>query len=432
MTAERTPDVVLERLTRLHPKAIDLSLGRIEDLLARLGHPERRLPPVVHVAGTNGKGSVIAFLRAFLEAAGKRVHVYTSPHLVRFNERIRLGGQLIGDGELLRLLEECEAANGETPITFFEITTAAAFLAFARVPADALILETGLGGRLDATNLVDRPLVTAITPVSIDHQQYLGTTIPAIAGEKAGILKRDIPCVLARQTPDAARTIEARAAEVGAPLLREGQDWRAWEEGSRLAFEAAGERTYFPPPGLAGAHQYGNAGQAIACLRAMRGFQVSGDAIARGLAEVRWPARLQRLTRGPLTAMLPDGWELWLDGGHNEGAAEILRDQARRWAEKDKRPLHLIYGMLNTKDPGAFLNVIGPEAASVACLAIPGEKNALPADELVAVARGLGLQARTEESPASAIRTLVKEPGPARVLICGSLYLAGRVLGENG
>ncbi len=351
MTAE-TSDRVLERLGRLHPKLIDLSLGRIERLLAALGNPQDALPPVVHVAGTNGKGSTVATLRACLEAAGYRVHAYTSPHLVRFHERIRLAGRLIDEDALLALLEECERVNGGTPITYFEITTAAALLAFARNPADIVLLETGLGGRLDATNVIQRPAATAITPISLDHQAFLGDTIAAIAGEKAGILKPGAPAVVAPQPPEAEAVIEARAAGLDAPLLRWRREWRCEAAGDGMRYAGPRWRLDLPLPSLAGAHQIVNAGTAIACLEALAEFSLPPEAIAAGLRHIEWPARLQRLGRGPLVAMLPAGWELWLDGGHNPGAGAVLAAAVALWRD---RPLHLIVGMLNTKDAAGFL-----------------------------------------------------------------------------
>jgi dihydrofolate synthase/folylpolyglutamate synthase len=427
------PGPILERLTRLHPKVIDLSLGRIERLLGRLGDPHLALAPVVHVAGTNGKGSTLAFLRAALEAAGRRVHVYTSPHLVRFNERIRVGGTIIGDGELSALLEECEAANGGEPITFFEITTAAAFLAFARAPADVVLLETGLGGRLDATNLIPRPAACAITPVSMDHQFYLGDTLARIAGEKAGILKTGTSCAVAAQKPKALAAIEARARAVGADLFLERRDWNIAQRENGLGYADGEGYLMLPFPALPGAHQTGNAGLAVAVLRllARSGITVPESAVARGLTGAEWPARLQRLSRGPLVEALPRDWELWLDGGHNPAAGEALAAQAARWAEA--RPVHLVFGMINTKDIAGFLAPLAPHVRSLHALTIPNEVNAVPAETLVEAARGLGIPAATAPDARTAIEALAaKEPKPARVLICGSLYLAGTILAENG
>jgi dihydrofolate synthase/folylpolyglutamate synthase len=383
-TTPRPSDAVLDRLTRLHPKVIDLSLGRIERLLLRLGSPERGLPPVVHVAGTNGKGSVIAYLRAMLEAAGQRVHAYTSPHLTRFHERIRLNGTLIGEPELVDLLEECETANGPSPITFFEVTTAAAFLAFTRHPADILLLETGLGGRLDATNVVERPLLSVITPVSIDHVQFLGDTLEAIAAEKAGILKPGVPAVIGPQAAEALAVIESRAAEVGAPLSCAGRDWQFEAKDDGITFVEAGASRAFGRPALPGAHQIENAAMALAAARRLDGFGLDDEALGRGLSGARWPGRLQTLTQGPLPALLPDGWELWLDGGHNAAAGLALAEAIGR---RRDRPLHLIFGMMNSKAVREFLRPLAPLAQSLHAVAIPGEPNSLSAEAAAGEAR---------------------------------------------
>lgn len=419
----------LARLKRLHPRTIDLSLGRIERLLARLGHPEAALPPVIHVAGTNAKGSVVAFVRAILAAHGHAAHTYTSPHLVRFHERIVVAGREIDDAALTAVLEECEAANAGAPITFFEITTAAALLAFARTPASFTLLETGLGGRLDATNVVARPAVTAITPISLDHQSFLGTTLGAIAFEKAGILKPGVPCICARQAPEAAAVIAARAAAVGAPLLVEGGAWRVEPTATGFAFEGGGSRLALPTPALAGAHQVANAGLAIACLAAVPALALDRDRVARGLLDTRWPARLQRLTAGRLAALLPAGWELWLDGAHNPGAAGAL---ARHLAGWNDRPTHLVFAMLKAKDAPRFLALLAPHVASVRTVAIPGEPASLGAAEAAQAAAAAGLAATPAASVTDALADLAAHPGgPARVLICGSLYLAGSVLAAN-
>jgi len=429
--SESRADPVLERLKGLHPKVIDLSLDRVHRLLAALGHPERRLPPVLHVAGTNGKGSTLAFARAMLEAAGHRVHVYTSPHLVRFHERIRLAGRLITDEHLAALLEECETANGGGPITFFEVTTVAAFLAFAREPADAVLLETGLGGRLDATNVVDRPAVTAITRISYDHRQFLGDTIEAIAGEKAGILKPGVPAVLAPQ-PDsaAARVLAGRAAAIGAPV----HPWSVEPTASGFRFESPRRCLDLPRPGLTGAHQIVNAGVALACLDHLP-LAVDDSAVARGLAAAEWPARLQRLTRGPLPQAVPPGWELWLDGGHNDSAGEVLAAQAAAWARQGVAlPLDLVFGMLASKEPQEFLAPLTPFVRRVRTVAIPGEEASLGAADAAAAARACGIaDAEPAVDVASALGALTAAAdGPSRALICGSLYLAGSVLAENG
>jgi dihydrofolate synthase/folylpolyglutamate synthase len=422
-------DRVLARLMQLHPKKIDLSLGRIERLLGALDNPHERLPPAIHVAGTNGKGSTVATLRACLEAAGYRVHVYTSPHLVRFNERIRLAGRLIDEDALLAVLEECERANGGEPITFFEITTAAAFLAFARTAADIVLLETGLGGRLDATNLLRRPAVTAITPVSLDHQAFLGDTVAAIAGEKAGILKPGTPAVIGPQEPDAAAVIEARAAAVGAPLFRWRREWTCEPGGSGMRYAGRVWRLDLPLPSLPGAHQIANAGTAIACLEQLRGVTLPPGAIAYGLHRIEWPARLQHLTRGPLVELLPAGWEIWLDGGHNPSAGAALAEVAAGWRD---RPLDLVVGILNSKDARGFLAPLAARARSLHAVTIPGEDNPHPAADIAQTARSLGMMAAAAGSIASALHGIAAQQGPARVLICGSLHLAGAVLAANG
>ena len=430
-------DAVLARLTRLHPKIIDLSLGRVERLLARLGHPEAALPPVVHVAGTNGKGSLIAFLRAMLEAAGRHVHVYTSPHLVRFHERVRLAGTLIEEAELLALLEECEAANGEAPITYFEITTAAAFLAFARSPADYLLLETGLGGRLDATNVVAQPRLTAITPVSMDHMQYLGNSLAEIAGEKAGILKPGVACVLAEQAPEAREVIVARAEAVGAPLFIAGRDWSWRQETEQFVVDCGGDSAIaLPLPRLRGRHQLANAAHAVACMARLADDAVGTGQLARGLQSVAWPARMQRLSRGPLFDALSEGWQVWLDGGHNGAAGRALAETLRAGASDGEAPLHLVFGMLNTKTSDAFLRPFAGLAEGLVAVAIPGEAASLSAEEAAAAARGAGLAAITAENVTAAVRQIAEahppNGPPGRILICGSLYLAGQVLRDHG
>jgi dihydrofolate synthase / folylpolyglutamate synthase len=424
---------VLARLGGLHPKRIDtidsntLSLDRIERLLAALGNPHDKLPPVIHVAGTNGKGSTIATLRACLEASGYRVHVYTSPHLVRFNERIRLAGRLIDDAFLASVLGDCERANAGREITFFEITNAAAFLAFSLVPADFVLLEVGLGGRLDATNVVRHPAATAITPVSLDHQAFLGPTVAAIAGEKAGILKAGAPAVIGPQTDEAEAVIEARAAEVGAPLYRWRREWRCEPAGDGMSYEGRRWTADLPLPSLPGAHQIANAGTAIACLESLPGAVVAPAALAAGLRRIDWPARLQRLTAGPLVDMMP-GWELWLDGGHNPAAGEVLAATASGWQD---RPFHLVVGMLNTKDSAGFLAPLAPYARSLQAVTIPGEANPLPAAAIVEAARSVGITAHEAGSVAAALRAIDSAGEAGRVLICGSLHFAGVVLRDN-
>ncbi len=423
MTA--TSDVILDRMMALHPKIIDLTLDRMWRLLDALGKPQEHLPPVIHVAGTNGKGSTLAMIRAGLEADGKRCHVYTSPHLARFHERIRLAGDLISEAYLTEVLDECYAANGGAPITYFEITTCAALLAFARTPADYCLLEVGLGGRLDATNVVDKPALTVITPVSIDHQQYLGETLGQIAFEKAGILKREVPCVVGPQGDAALEAIEARAARLAAPLIAQGQHWHVWEERGRLIFQDETGLIDLPPPNLPGAHQFDNAGSALAALRHLG---LPEEALEAAVTRAEWPARMQRLTRGPLVDSAP-GIELWLDGGHNPAAGEAL---ARHLATLPDRPTHLICGMLNTKDVAGFMRPLAPHVASLTAVSIPGEAATLTAEQTSGIAAACGIAERQAGSVAEALALIAGETPRARVLICGSLYLAGRILRENG
>ena len=418
-------DVILERMHSLHPKIIDLTLDRVERLLAALDHPERHLPPVIHIAGTNGKGSTQAMIRAGMEAAGRAVHAYTSPHLARFHERIRLSGALISEPALTALLDECMVANGTAPITFFEITTCAAFLAFARTPADYTLLEVGLGGRLDATNVVARPALTIITPLSIDHQQYLGDTLPEIAGEKAGILKRGVPCVVGPQPDAALAVIEARAARLGVPLLAHGQHWHVTTERGRLIFQDERGLMDLPRPNLPGPHQIQNAGAALAALRHLGFDDVACEA---AVSRADWPARMQRLRRGPLASSAPMV-ELWLDGGHNPAGGQAV---AATLAAMPVRPSFLICGMLNTKDIAGYLAPLAAHATRLFAVAIPYEPNTLSAEATCAAARAAGISADTAPSVAAALATITAQNPAARVLICGSLYLAGTVLRDNG
>lgn len=418
-------DVILERLMSLHPKVIDLTLDRMWRLLAALGHPERDLPPVIHIAGTNGKGSTLAMIRAGLEAEGHAVHAYTSPHLARFHERIRLAGRLISEDHLSAVLDECEAANGGAPITYFEITTCAALLAMARMPADYTLLEVGLGGRLDATNVIDRPVICAITPVSRDHTQYLGDTVAEIAGEKAGILKRGVACVVGPQPEEAAEVIEARAERLGAPLLAHGQHWHVGEERGRLVYQDERGLCDLPLPNLPGAHQVENAGAALAVLRALGKGEAACEA---AVTRAEWPARMQRLTDGPLAAAAPEA-ELWLDGGHNASAGQAL---GRHLASLPPRPTHLICGMLNTKDVAGYLAPLAPVTGKLHGISIPGEANTLSAEDTVAAARSVGMAAEVADGVADALARIVADAPRARVLICGSLYLAGHVLRGQG
>ncbi len=413
----------------LHPKLIDLSLDRVHRLLSALGDPHRRLPPVIHVSGTNGKGSVLAFLRAMLTAAGYRAHVYTSPHLVRFNERIVVAGEVIDDTQLLARLDEAERANRDDPITFFEITTAAAMLAFAGSEADVLLLETGLGGRLDATNVIDAPALTVLTPISLDHQQYLGDTLALIAAEKAGILKSGIPAVVGPQAADALSLIDDRAALLGVPVVAHGREWSVAEAGTGFRYDGRDWHLTLPKPGLIGGHQIANAATAIACLEQLPGFTVPAAAIREGVSNATWPARMQRLTAGPLVAALPRGASLWLDGGHNEAAAEVVATTCAA----DGGPLDLIVGMIDSKDPEAFLGPFASLARNVRTVTIPDQQAAIPAETLARAATDRGLAATPAGSVADALATLLAAAGdaPARVLICGSLYLAGHVLADH-
>ncbi len=407
---------VIERLHALHPRLIDLSLGRLEALLGRLGHPERRLPPVLHVAGTNGKGSTCAFLRAIIEAAGQRAHVFTSPHLVHFHERIRLAGSLVDDDALTEALEETEAANAGAAISVFEVITAAAFLLFARVPADALVLEVGLGGRFDATNVVARPVATAITSISMDHMDFLGDTLAKIAFEKAGIIKPGVPCATGFQAPEAMTVLRAVAAERGAPLLARGADWAMDDHGyNGLSLPPLG----LPPLGLTGPHQRDNAGIAITALRAWGPEWLDDGAIQRGVARAEWPARIQHL-QGALAARVAPH-ELWLDGGHNPGAGAALAAHFPQWSDK---PLHILVGMKAGKGAEGFLAPLLPFATTLLAVREPGQHLAMEPEEIVAASGGVARLGGTVEE---ALAMLPHAP-PGRVLVCGSLYLAGEVL----
>lgn len=421
-------DAILARLLELHPKIIDLTLDRMWRLLAAMGDPQNTLPPVIHIAGTNGKGSTLAMIRAGLEGAGLTAHAYTSPHLARFHERIRLAGALIDEDALSTLLAECEAANGETAITYFEITTVAALVAMARVPADYTLLEVGLGGRLDATNVMT-PRLTAITPVSIDHQQYLGETLAEIAAEKAGILKPGVPCIVGRQSDVARSVIEDRAAAVGAPLLICDQDWQVRLERGRLIFEDEAGLLDLEPPRLRGHHQVENAGIAIAALRALG----DGDPEA-AMRRAEWPARMQRLRHGPMVERLPDGAELWLDGGHNAAAGEALAALISEIDARAPAPLWMIAGMLDTKAAGDYFGAFRDIATGLRAVAIPDTPASLSAYQLAEHANGSGIEAAPSETVDAALsEILANHPGgPLRVMICGSLYLAGNILRDHG
>lgn len=409
----------------LHPKVIDLTLDRVWRLLSAVGDPQDHLPPVIHVAGTNGKGSTQAMIRAGLEQGGSVVHAYTSPHLARFHERIRLAGDLITEPALTDVLDRCYHANGTDPITYFEITTVAALLAFAETPADYTLLEVGLGGRLDATNVVARPAMTIITPVDLDHQQYLGNTLAAIAGEKAGIIKRGVACLVGPQHPESMDVIEAVAARNGAPLLAYGQHWHVSTEHDRLIYQDDRGLLDLPLPNLPGPHQVMNAGAAIAALRHLGKDEAACEA---AITRAYWPARMEKLTKGALVDLAAPA-ELWLDGGHNPAAGVALAATLRA---QSPRPTHLICGMLNTKDIAGYLRPLAGIAQSLTAVSIPGEANTIPAEDTARFAADVGLPASTAASVQDAITAIRAAHPQARILICGSLYLAGHVMRENG
>lgn len=417
-------DAVLQRMMTLHPKVIDLTLGRVHRLLDALGNPQARIPPAIHIAGTNGKGSTQAMIRAGLEGAGLVAHAYTSPHLARFHERIRLAGELISEPALTALLDECVTANGPDEITFFEITTCAAFLAFARQPADYTLLEVGLGGRLDATNVI-KPRLSIITPVSLDHQQFLGDTVAAIAGEKAGIIKRGVPVIVGPQTPGGLDVIEGVAARLGAPVLAYGQQWHVAEDNGRLMFQDENGLLDLPLPNLLGPFQVQNAGAALMALRALG---LGEDACMAAVTRAQWPARMQRLRHGPLVDLAPKV-ELFLDGGHNPAGGQAVADTLACMAPRET---HLICGMLNTKDVRGYMDALAGHAASLRAVSIPNEANTLPAEVTCAAARAAGMDAQVAPNVAAALADIAASAPHARVLICGSLYLAGHILRENG
>ena len=417
-------DLILARLQTLHPKSIDLSLGRLLRLLERLGHPERRLPPVVHIAGTNGKGSTLAMLDAMLSSSGRRVHRYISPHLVSFNERILLHGQPIEEGLFAEVLDCCERANQADPITFFEITTAAALLAFARLPADYLLLETGLGGRLDATNVVDRPALTLISPVSMDHESYLGNTLAAIAGEKAGIIKPEVPVLAGPQEPDALAVLDAKAASLNAPIEACGRDWHYAPAADGFVLSTPEHATELPRPALEGAHQIQNA--ALAAAAAIK-LGLHANDIASGIRKASWPARLQLLPNSAFPALGTADVELWLDGGHNPAAGMALAESLPAIARG--RPVNLVVGMLETKDTVAFLTPMRGLVRRVHAIAVPAEPSSRSPAEIAAAAERLGMRAAAAASVDDALAAVARTAdGPTVTLICGSLYLAGQVL----
>ena len=417
-------DAILARMMALHPKIIDLTLDRMWRLLNALGNPERRLPPVIHIAGTNGKGSTQAMIRAGLEAQGKRVHAYTSPHLALFHERIRLAGDLISEDALTEALDRCYAANNGENITYFEITTCAALLVFAETPADYTLLEVGLGGRLDATNVMD-PEITIITPVDLDHQQFLGDTLAAIAGEKAGIIKRGVPCFVGPQHDDAMDVIERTAARIGAPLIAYGQHFHVGRERDRLIYQDETGLLDLPLPALPGPHQIQNAGAVLAALRHLGADETVCEA---ALTNATWPARMQRLSTGPLVDRYAPA-ELWLDGGHNPAAGKAI---AATLDTLPNRPTHLVCGMLNTKDVRGFMDPLAAHAQTLTAITIPGEANTLPAQTTANSATSAGISATTAPDIYAALDGIVASTPNVRILICGSLYLAGHVMRENG
>ena len=438
--ARRAPplDELIARLSALHPKPIDLDLARMHRLLERLDHPERKLPPVIHVAGTNGKGSTIAYLRAILEAARLRVHVYTTPYLVRINECFRLGrtggGVLVGDDELRAALEHCERANAGAPVTIFEIETAAAFWLFAQHPADVVLLEVGLGGRLDGTNVIETPLVTVIAPVSMDHTEFLGNTLAAIAREKAGILKRGVPLICAEQLPEAMAVIEQQAKRLRAPLHAAGEGWHVNVEHGRLVYQDERGLMDLAAPKLFGRHQFDNAGLAIATLRAQSLFRIEPTAFEAGIVNAEWPARMQRLASGALVEQAPRGSEIWLDGGHNADGGRVAAAALGDLEERVSRPLVVIAGMMGNKDAGAFLANFAGLTRHIIAVQIPDREAAMPPDRLADAARALGMRVETAGTVEAALRSLARltYEVPPRILITGSLYLAGHVLSLNG
>ncbi|MEH2481126.1 dihydrofolate synthase/folylpolyglutamate synthase [Nitrobacteraceae bacterium AZCC 2146] len=425
---------ILARLSLRHPNSIDLSLDRMQRLLAQLDHPERKLPPVIHVAGTNGKGSTIAYLRAILEAAGLRVHAFTSPHLVRINESIRLGGVLVGDDELLATLAHCENVNQGEPITLFEIETAAALTLFAKHPADVVLLEVGLGGRLDATNVIDTPLACVITPIGIDHTDFLGDSLMKIAAEKAGIIKRRVPVISAEQLPEVTAVIEQQARKLHAPVHSAGQEWHVNVERGRLVYQDDRGLMDLAAPRLFGRHQFGNAGLAIATLRALDMFKIDAVAYEAGVARAEWPARMQRLTSGRLVALAPENSEIWLDGGHNADGGRVVAAALGDLEERVSRPLVAIVGMMANKDAAGFLANFAGLTRHIIAVKIPDRAGAMAPDALADAARGLGMRVETSASVAAALESLTRlaYEVPPRILITGSLYLAGHVLAENG
>ncbi|BCH29193.1 bifunctional folylpolyglutamate synthase/dihydrofolate synthase [Mesorhizobium sp. L-8-10] len=440
VTATTAADLEIERLMALHPKGFDLSLERITRLLRRLGDPQDRLPPVIHIAGTNGKGSAAAFSRALLEAEGKRVHVHTSPHLVNWHERYRIGapdgGRLVADDVLADAIARVAAANSGETITVFEVLTAVTFLLFAEHPADAAIIEVGLGGRFDATNVIRNPAVSLIMPISLDHQAYLGDRVELIAAEKAGIIKPDAPVVIGAQEYDAAQDLLVETAERhGCPLWVYGQDFLAYEENRRMIYQDEEGLMDLTPPRLAGRHQFANAAAAIAAVKAA-GFELSHTAVDRAMVTVEWPGRMQRLPQGRLSELAPTGAEVWIDGGHNPGAGLVIAEALTEQEEKFPRPLFLISGMINTKDQTGYFSAFHGMARHVYTVPVSASDTGVPNAELAARAAEAGLSAEPVNSVANALMLLrdTWDPSetPPRILIGGSLYLVGAVLAQNG
>lgn len=422
---------LLKQMENPYLRHIDLGLGRMAQLMAMLGRPDRKLPPVIHVAGTNGKGSLMAYLRAMLEADGKAVHVYTSPHLIRFNERVVLAGKEVEDKILFDALLRVHRMREQFPSTLFEGVTAAAFTLFVQHKADALLLEVGMGGRLDATNIIEKPVLTAITPVSMDHAEFLGKDVAAIAGEKAGIIKSGVPCVVGPQVPEAMEEITAQAQKLKAPLFRCGYEWHIERDG----YSSGNRRLTIPKPSLAGSHQYHNAATAIACVDVLNQYcniKLPDNVITAGIQTAQWPGRLQQLHSNHWLQHLPEGSEVWLDGGHNPAAGEILADWLRGQGGKTAG-LHLICGMMKRKDALQFLKVAGREATQVWTVPIPDESDAFSPQELAAVAAQAGVVAQPVDHPSEALRQIGgKAAGkPVKALIAGSLYLAGTILAEG-
>lgn len=429
----------LETFRRLHPRKIDLGLDRIKRVLGALGHPQNKLPPAIHVAGTNGKGSTVAFLKAMVEGSGARAHVYTSPHLVRFNERIALSGQPINDARLIDVLKRVEAANEDKPLSFFEATTAAAFLAFAETPADFAIIEVGLGGRYDATN-VFTPAACAITPIDLDHAEFLGRDIVGVAREKAGIMSPDVPVFIGPQRDDVRQALMLEAERVGCAAYVWGEDFRAYRQHGQIVFETPKSLTDFPAPALAGEHQIMNAGLAIAVAQ---NLGLSRDAISKGMQTVVWPARMQALRRGPLVEMAQDaGAEVWLDGGHNPHAAQALATHMASLEARSPRPLILVMGILANKNAGGYLDFFEGLGAGLIAVSISDHASLSP-ETLCELAKSRGFATAIGDNLTDAMQKALnmgealsresvdQTPTSPRILICGSLYLAGEVLAEN-